>query len=389
MDFIRTIRSKKKKRYTQDGFNLDLSYITPRIIAMSFPAEGFPSLFRNPLPSVSNMLNTKHSFNYRIFNLSGIEYDYSKFGYNVEEYPWPDHYPPPIELLFEACRDMHAWLQSDPEHVAVVNCLAGKGRTGTLICCYLLYSGRFSNPEYALLYYKKKRFFKGGGVTQPSQVRYVHYFSEVLNGVRSPRILSLKEVEILTEKNCLIEKGRPYLELYKKENLVYSSKDANSDLEDTGGLRRVFRLDYELDLEGDFLCKIYNSGMFKDKRICRFSFNTAFIDEDCGLVLKKTELDPHKFKFCRNTSESFALTLRFEQRCKCKPTMNIQERCCICKSLEDSEQVWVWERISKILDCRNLEDSSTLLFGDKSLDDVDIVLFSPESESDTASEESV
>lgn len=57
-----------------------------------------------------------------------------------------------------------------------IHCLAGKGRTGTAICCYLLYCGRFSNAEDVLLYYAKKRFLKGNGVTQPSQRRYVAYF---------------------------------------------------------------------------------------------------------------------------------------------------------------------------------------------------------------------
>ena len=61
--------------------------------------------------------------------------------------------------------------------IVVVHCLAGKGRTGTAICCYLIYSGRFNNPNDALTYYANKRFeVKGLGVTQPCQIRYVCYF---------------------------------------------------------------------------------------------------------------------------------------------------------------------------------------------------------------------
>jgi phosphatidylinositol-3,4,5-trisphosphate 3-phosphatase/dual-specificity protein phosphatase PTEN len=49
MDFIREIISGKKNRLIQDKYNLDLTYITPRIIAMSYPASGIESLYRNPI----------------------------------------------------------------------------------------------------------------------------------------------------------------------------------------------------------------------------------------------------------------------------------------------------------------------------------------------------
>ena len=49
MDFIREIISGKKNRFIQDKYNLDLTYITPRIIAMSYPASGIESLYRNPI----------------------------------------------------------------------------------------------------------------------------------------------------------------------------------------------------------------------------------------------------------------------------------------------------------------------------------------------------
>lgn len=83
MDFIRTKVSGKKNRYIDGKYNLDLTYITPRIIAMAFPGSGIKKLYRNTIDDVSEFLKEKHGDHFLILNLSGIEYDGTKFGGNV------------------------------------------------------------------------------------------------------------------------------------------------------------------------------------------------------------------------------------------------------------------------------------------------------------------
>jgi len=50
--FLRHKVSKNKRRYQEEGFDLDLTYITDRIIAMGFPSSKREAMFRNPLPEV-------------------------------------------------------------------------------------------------------------------------------------------------------------------------------------------------------------------------------------------------------------------------------------------------------------------------------------------------
>ncbi|KAG0627365.1 hypothetical protein M758_2G195200 [Ceratodon purpureus] len=67
--FIRTLVSKSKRRYTENGFNLDLTYITPRLIAMACPAEGTESIFRNPMSEVLRFLTLFHDNHFKVINL--------------------------------------------------------------------------------------------------------------------------------------------------------------------------------------------------------------------------------------------------------------------------------------------------------------------------------
>lgn len=48
------------------GYDLDMTYITDRILAMSFPAERMRAMYRNPLWQVKSVLEMSHRGHYKV-----------------------------------------------------------------------------------------------------------------------------------------------------------------------------------------------------------------------------------------------------------------------------------------------------------------------------------
>ena len=155
MNWLRSIVSGKSNRYKDDNYDLDVTYITDRILAMAFPASGLETCYRNSLDNVAKFLDERHHGKYRVFNLSNRAYDDDKFKGVTNNYIWKDHYPPTIYILFKVWYDMYEFLMT-PDTVCVVHCNAGKGRTGTAISWFLLYSGLSKTTEDAIRYYGRK-----------------------------------------------------------------------------------------------------------------------------------------------------------------------------------------------------------------------------------------
>ncbi|KAK2655876.1 hypothetical protein Ddye_008928 [Dipteronia dyeriana] len=178
--FIRNLVSKHRRRMLVGGYDLDMSYITDRVLAMSFPAERMRAFYRNPLWQVKSVLDMRHQGHYKIYNLCIEEsYDPTHFHGRVETYPFDDNHVPPIPMIKLFCESVDSWLSSDPKNIAVIHCMAGKGRTGLMVCAYLVYSGM--TAEEALQLYAYKRTTNNEGVSIPSQRRYVGYWANILS----------------------------------------------------------------------------------------------------------------------------------------------------------------------------------------------------------------
>ncbi|MES1906777.1 MAG: hypothetical protein MHM6MM_000015 [Cercozoa sp. M6MM] len=198
---VRKLVSKKKRRFVQDGFDLDLTYVTDRLIAMGFPSAKLEAMYRNKMSDVQRFFKTYHDEHYYVYNLcSERDYDPICFDDRVYRFPFDDHNCPPFYTLVDFCDVIDEFLCEHPDNVAALHCKAGKGRTGLCICAYLLHTGMWSTAEEALSYYGFARTKNQQGVTIPSQRRYVKYYERFVRVRDSgltlppPRRLRLKKL---------------------------------------------------------------------------------------------------------------------------------------------------------------------------------------------------
>ncbi|XP_076922319.1 phosphatidylinositol 3,4,5-trisphosphate 3-phosphatase and protein-tyrosine-phosphatase PTEN1-like [Bidens hawaiensis] len=341
--FIRRLVSQKRRRLLVGGYDLDMSYITPRILAMSFPAERMMAIYRNPMWQVKEVLEMRHRGHYKVYNLCiEEEYDPSHFNGFLERYPFDDNHVPPLALIKGLCESVNSWLSSDPKNIVVIHCMAGKGRTGLMVCSYLVYTGMLA--EEALQVYADKRTTNNLGVTIPSQRRYVNYWQKCLSfpkgcppnvSLPEPCTRVLQRIRIYDAKSVLaiffvlsemqevpgqlyrpsIHKCKNYCS--KKTNTAGSDsflypfikEDDKSEQEKSDEMYCLeCYFDKALLVTGDVRVTFYEKNI--GGRFCYACFNTAFIENNM-LQLSILELDKVGTKARSIAGPEFRVELQF------------------------------------------------------------------------------
>jgi len=342
---VRHLVSKKKRRFQEDGFDLDLAYITPRIIAMGFPSEDVEGIYRNPRKEVQAFFELRHKDHYKVYNLCGERtYEANTFHNRVALYPFEDHNAPALQMIEDMMEDVSTWLDDHPKNVVAVHCKAGKGRTGLMICCMLYWRGYFSKMTESLDFYAKMRTDDMDGVTIPSQRRFVLYFEQWLTRPGCARSCSAEGAPALRIKYIALEPAPKKLNVQESYWSIIQSGGRcwrGEQLEDSRTLPKVKASIIGLgvpgrkpSLEWDF-CNVGNGPLDlprgavvrgdirmelygKDKRSLRFWFHSAFVEEGV-LRLRKAEIDgPHKDRKCKKFEDDFSVTIYFDTAPTCE-----------------------------------------------------------------------
>ncbi|XP_056664019.1 tensin-1 isoform X12 [Monodelphis domestica] len=289
------IRNMSISQTMEDSCELDLVYVTERIISVSFSSTTDEENFRNNIREVAQMLKSKHGGNYLLFNLSERRHDITKLHSKVLDFGWPDLHTPALEKICSVCKAMDTWLNANPHNVVVLHNKGNRGRTGVVIAAYMHYSNISASADQALDRFAMKRFYedKVAPVGQPSQKRYVHYFSGLLSGSikMNNKPLFLHHVIMHGIPNFESKGGcRPFLRIYQAMQPVYTSGIYNVQGDSQTSI--CITIEPGLLLKGDILLKCYHKKFRSPARdvIFRVQFHTCAI-HDLGVVFGKEDLD--------------------------------------------------------------------------------------------------
>uniref|UniRef100_A0A3Q2YCL8 Transmembrane phosphatase with tensin homology n=1 Tax=Hippocampus comes TaxID=109280 RepID=A0A3Q2YCL8_HIPCM len=310
----RRMVSENKRRYQKDGFDLDLTYCLSCVVASQ---------------EVARFLDTKHEGHYRVYNLCSEKgYDPKFFHYRVERVFIDDHNVPSLEDMLKYTTGVREWMSADPKNVIAIHCKGGKGRTGTLVCTWLIDSDQFESAQDSLEYFgerrtDKSRSSKFQGVETPSQSRYVGYYeimkTKFNRQLPPPKSLKIKSIRIHSIAGVGRGNGSDLkVKIIVRKELVFQCVCATQEnctvFPDVGSNAAVISLQNGPEVQGDVKVMFESTaGIPKGYEDVPFYFwfNTSFISDN-KLFLPREELDnPHKPKMWDLYKEDFGVTMLF------------------------------------------------------------------------------
>ncbi|KAI4829230.1 hypothetical protein KUCAC02_023286 [Chaenocephalus aceratus] len=282
---------------------LDIAYITSRIIVMTYPAESVQIGYQNHVEDIRSFLDSRHADHYTVFNLSQRNYRGAKFSNRVSECNWPSRQAPSLHNLFAVCKNMHNWLKQNPKNVCVITCSDGRAPSGVLVCAMFCFCHLFNNPVPAMQLLSAKR--PGSGLW-PSHRRYIGYVCSMVS--EKPSLPHSKPLMIkgltISPVPCFNKQRsgcRPFCDVLIGETKIFSTAQEYERMREHRIQEGKIAFPLGASVQGDVIVSVYHmrstiGGRLQAKvsntQIFQIQFHTGFIAPGTTVLkFSKPELD--------------------------------------------------------------------------------------------------
>uniref|UniRef100_A0A3B4G7F7 Auxilin n=1 Tax=Pundamilia nyererei TaxID=303518 RepID=A0A3B4G7F7_9CICH len=282
---------------------LDIAYITSRIIVMTYPVESVQIGYQNHVEDIRSFLDSRHADHYTVFNLSQRNYRGAKFSNRVSECNWPSRQAPSLHNLFAVCKNMYNWLKQNPKNVCVITCSDGRAPSGVLVCAMFCFCHLFNNPVPAMQLLSAKR--PGSGLW-PSHRRYIGYVCSMVSEKPSlphskPLVIKALTMSPIPCFNKQRSGCRPFCDVLIGETKIFTTAQEYERMREhrVQDGKVVFPLG--VSVQGDVVVSVYHmrstiGGRLQAKvsntQIFQIQFHTGFITPGTTMLkFNKPELD--------------------------------------------------------------------------------------------------
>ncbi|XP_068599712.1 tensin-3-like [Brachionichthys hirsutus] len=278
-----------------DAQQMDLTYVTERIIVVFCPEDCLEDVYRRSLQDIIVMLRSKHAHNCMLINVSQRSEALASMKHEVLDTGWVDLLAPNLNQIFGVCTVMENWLDAHPRHVLVLHCRGRKDRLGVLVASYIHFSNMSASADLSLDNFAMRKFYsdKLSPLMTPSQKRCVWTLGSMLKGglrmSPSPSFLL-----------CIVLHGLPklrpdggcrlFLRVYQSLHAVCTSAVYHVNASQTGRLYSV--LQPAQLLMGDIMVVCYDKNTCSATRqvVFRVQFHTGLVHGHT-LTFFKADLD--------------------------------------------------------------------------------------------------
>lgn len=348
--------------------DLDISYITSRIIVMPYPSEGLESAYKtNHIDDVKAFLESRHpGGRYCVYNAYRSS-TRAHFPRNIRVVDasealnaTPSHKAPLLSPFYALLEDMYQHLGKDERNVCVITCQDGKSSSYILLCGLLIYSKLVTVPEDALQIFAVKRSPVN---IQPGHLRYLYYLSNiirpepVLPHFRRVSLLSLtiQPVPMFTKAR---DGCRPYIEIYNEDRLLLSTLQGYDKFHLFTTAEGKVSIPLDTTVVGDVALVVYHArqhlGRVHGIQMMSLNFHTGFLElNQLAYKFHRSEIDgieeyaPANEHYQPNTFATISLVVQSIERRKPR-----------CALWEDDHSFPI--RTSDVLFSTNLERDETI-----------------------------
>ncbi|XP_055696686.1 cyclin-G-associated kinase [Lutzomyia longipalpis] len=311
--FLKNLRDTSSKvmqtmQQTIARTDLDISYITSRIVVMPCPSEGLESAYKtNNIDDVKIFLESRQS----LAKMST---------YNLGPRTCP-RLPPPVRTvecgfmympaapkapflhaMYSIAEDMYGFLCTDPKNVIIVQSAdGGKATAATMVAALLIYADLVKEPEDAMQIFAVKRIPPN---MKPSELRYLYYLGDILRS--TPHLPHYKPVTLISISVAPVPRMtkardgcRMYMEIMCHDRTVFSTIQDYDKMHLYHASEGKISIPVNITVCGDVTVSIYHArnalkGMGRPQglKVCQFQLHTGFIPEEETLIdFDKPDLD--------------------------------------------------------------------------------------------------